>query len=913
MRARLPDESGYVVNSGVRIHYEVHGTSQPTILLLPTWAIVDSRHWKMQVPFLARDYRVITFDPRGNGRSDRPRNPAAYANAVFAGDAAAVLDATGTERAVLAAFCSGFPWALLLAAAHPQRVTGIVAIAPTLPIPPADPWQQGGHSFHDVLDTTDGWAKENRHYWRRDWRGYVEFFMSQITTEPHSTKPYDDLVEWGMQTDAETLLCDADAPRQVADEQEAIRLCRSLDCPVLVIGGDQDKIVPPERARRIAELTSAELLVIEGGGHAPHVRYPVAVNHVIRDFVDRVIHRQRKQAVWQATHSRPRRALWISSPIGLGHVQRDLAIARALRQRAPDLEIHWWAQPPVTEVLTGAGEVIHPASSDLVCESAHWESESANHDLPAFYAFRRMDEILCANYMLFDNVVRDTSYDLWVGDECWEIDYFLHENPERKIAPYVFMTDVIGFLPTDPGDPREAELCADYNADSIGKRERFPWLRDLSMFIGSFDELPDVSFGPGLPGIRPWSSRWFTSVPYVLPFNPAAYRDRARLRARLGHPQHQPLLVAAVGGTAAGVGLLELTCDAFARLRKQVPDARMLLVTGPRIDPRLLPAIEGMDKRGYVPDLFEHLACADAAIVQGGLSTTMELVATGRPFIYFPLRRHWEQQHFVTHRLNYYQPACGWTTRRPQRTTWPPRCEQQWRKPTPDRVTGGCRAAARAAPPRASPHCWLASDRHYQGGDKHDEDGHRICPVGDGGRGLGPQGGGLRDPQRAEQLPGVRRCASPAGRRCRGPAARHGVRVRARRGAGWPARRFLLRYRRFGQAGGGGPGPEPRMRHQGRGYERAAVGPGVVRRRHQLPGDLGHDPRRGRRDPPGPSPRRAGRDHGVGSPEGVPWSLGTGAVPPGHGGEGRQPGGDGVAGPAGCGRAAPGVMWFRRC
>jgi UDP:flavonoid glycosyltransferase YjiC (YdhE family) len=175
------------------------------------------------------------------------------------------------------------------------------------------------------------------------------------------------------------------------------------------------------------------------------------------------------------------------------------------------------------------------------------------------------------------------------------------------------------------------------------------------MFIGSFDELPDLSFGPGLPDIRSWSSRWFTSVPYVLPFDPAAYRDRARLRGRLGYPQDQPLLVAAVGGTSAGVSLLELTCDAFGRLRKQVPDARMLLVTGPRIDPRLLPDIEGMDKRGYVPDLFEHLACADAAIVQGGLSTTMELVATGRRFIYFPLRRHWEQQHFVTHRLDHYR------------------------------------------------------------------------------------------------------------------------------------------------------------------------------------------------------------------------------------------------------------------
>jgi TAP-like protein len=398
-----------------------------------------------------------------------------------------------------------------------------------------------------VLDIAEGWAKENRHYWQRDWRGYVEFFMSQITTEPHSTKPYDDLVGWGMQTDAETMLCDADAPNQVADEQEAIRLCRSLACPVLVIGGDQDKIVPPERVRRIAELTGAELLVIEGGGHAPHVRYPVAVNHAIRAFADRVARRQRKRTAWQATHGRHRRALWISSPIGLGHIQRDLAIARALRQRTPDLEIHWWAQPPVTQVLADAGEIIHPASSELVSESAHWESESAHHDLPAFYAFRQMDEILCANYLLFDDMVRDTSYDLWVGDEGWEIDYFLHENSERKIAPYAFMTDVIGFLPTDPGDPREAELCADYNADTIAKRERFPRLPDLSMFIGSFDELPDVSFGPGLPKIRSWSRRWFSSVPYVLPLDPAAIRDRARLRRRLGYPQHQPLLVAAVG------------------------------------------------------------------------------------------------------------------------------------------------------------------------------------------------------------------------------------------------------------------------------------------------------------------------------------------------------------------------------
>ena len=334
---------------------------------------------------------------------------------------------------------------------------------------------------------------------------------------------------------------------------------------------------------------------------------------------------------------------------------RDLAIARALRERVPDLEIEWLAQPPVSDVVAAHGEVVHPASAELASESAHWESESTHHDLHAFYAFRRMDEILCANYMLFDDVVRETSYDLWVGDESWEVDHFLHENPERKIAPYAFLTDVVGFLPVDPeGDPREVELCADYNAEMIEHRERFPYVRDRSVFIGGFEELPDASLGWGLPTVRDFTERQFTSVPYVVPFDPGAYRRPQRLRRELGYGTGYPLYLAAVGGTAVGRDLLELTAEAFALVRKEEPDARMVMVTGPRLDPGLLPDVEGMDKVGYVDSLFEHLACADLAVVQGGLSTTMELVAARRPFVYFPLAHHWEQQHFVAHRLDHY-------------------------------------------------------------------------------------------------------------------------------------------------------------------------------------------------------------------------------------------------------------------
>ncbi len=640
MRAREPDHVGDVDRDGVSIHYEVFGSGATTIVLMGTFPVVDGRQWKAQVPYLARHFRVITIDPRGNGGSSRPVGPDAYSDEVNAADAAAVLDATDAESVFLVALCSGIKWSILLAHNNPGRVRGLVAIAPGVhPLAPQP----------NPLDPVDAPR------WQGDFAGWTDYHSERLTPEPYSSKLYDDLVEWTAQTDVATLASRTHAPLRPTEEVEALDLSGSLGCPVLVIHGTDDHCQPLERGRRFAAATGGRLLVLEGAGHIPHGRHPVLVNVVIKEFVDMHAPAAPQRSSWLFARERKRRALWVSSPIGLGHVLRDIAIARSLRETVDDLEIHWLAQPPVTAVLEAEGEIVHPASAELSSEAAHWESEATHHDLHAFYAFRRMDEILCANYMLFDDVVRDTSYDLWIGDESWEVDHFLHENPERKIAPFAFLTDVIGFLPVDPsGDPREADLCADYNAEMIEHLARFPYVRDRSVFIGGFDELPDASFGAGLPNIRDWAEQWYTAVPYVIPFDPAPYRRTNALRRRLGYGTGYPLYVAAVGGTAVGRDLLELTAEAFALVRKEQPDARMVMVTGPRLNPAQLPDVEGMDKLGYVPSLFEHLACADVAIVQGGLSTTMELVAARRPFIYFPLANHWEQQHFVSHRLDHY-------------------------------------------------------------------------------------------------------------------------------------------------------------------------------------------------------------------------------------------------------------------
>jgi UDP-N-acetylglucosamine:LPS N-acetylglucosamine transferase len=94
---------------------------------------------------------------------------------------------------------------------------------------------------------------------------------------------------------------------------------------------------------------------------------------------------------------------------------------------------------------------------------------------------------------------------------------------------------------------------------------------------------------------------------------------------------------------------------AFPEAKERVPDLRMVVVAGPRIDPDTLPRHEGLEVRAYVHDLYRHLGVCDLAIVQGGLTTGMELTASRRPFLYFPLRHHFEQNFHVRHRLERYR------------------------------------------------------------------------------------------------------------------------------------------------------------------------------------------------------------------------------------------------------------------
>jgi pimeloyl-ACP methyl ester carboxylesterase len=659
-RARYPDREGYVERDGARIFYEVYGTGSPTVVLLPTWSLIHSRFWKAQIPFLARHFRVVTFDGLGNGKSDRVRDPKRYDAAAFAADTEAVLDATDTERAVFVSESRGAQWLLELASRHGERLAGAVFIGPMFPYTRSH-WRILLHpllkrNFWRRLPVYRWWLRLNGVHWAESYPEFVEWWISRCFSEPHSTKQIEDGVGWALETDSATLAATAGGHLHL-NRRRLRELARGVKCPVLVIHGDRDKVNPYSDGKALARLSGGKLETVRRGGHIPPARKPVQVNLALREFIDASAGRTPSPPRRDPTVHRRNgpRALYISSPIGLGHAQRDVAIARELRARRPDLQVDWLAQDPVTRVLEGAGERIHPASEHLANESGHIESESAEHDLHCFQAWRRMDEILIANFMVFHDLVREDAYDLWIADEGWEIDYYLHENPGEKRASYVWLTDFVGWLPMPDGGEHEAFLTADYNAEMIGHIESLPDVRDRAIFVGAPDDIVPDSFGHGLPPIRDWTENHYDfSGGYITGFDPADFADRAALRAELGYAPDEKVCIVTVGGSGVGGHLLRRVIASFPEAKARVPELRMIAVAGPRIDAASLPSHEGLEVRAYVHDLYRHLAACDLAVVQGGLTTSMELTANKRPFLYFPLRHHFEQNFHVRHRLARY-------------------------------------------------------------------------------------------------------------------------------------------------------------------------------------------------------------------------------------------------------------------
>ncbi len=355
---------------------------------MPPWSIVHSRVYKAQLPYFSERFRCITFDARGNGKSDRPADAAAYTLDNYVADALAVMDATDAGKAILVGLSFGGMLACVLAAHHPERVKAAILAGTVATIGPANSLHLGATHFLAKRERFEGWDKFNRDYWLADYPDFAEHFIRNIFSEPHSTRQIEDGIELGQRDHRAGAGQDGRSARGAA----AVR-CRRGDVSQDPLPG----AVHPWRRRpdpalcaragRGAEVTGAEFVTIAGGGHNPLGRFPAKSNALIIDFLDRRlgIAAPAKQAEPRAA-TREKRALYLSSPIGLGHGRRDIAITRELRKLHPDLQVDWLAQDPVTRLLEANGERVHPLSARLASESRHIELESGEHELHCFQA-----------------------------------------------------------------------------------------------------------------------------------------------------------------------------------------------------------------------------------------------------------------------------------------------------------------------------------------------------------------------------------------------------------------------------------------------------------------------------------------------------------------------------------------------
>lgn len=285
----LRPELGQVERDGVGIAYEHVGEGAPTLLFLPAWMITDSRLWAAQRDGLADRFRCLSFDARGSGRSDRPAEPSQYQVDELVADALAVLDTAGADRAVLVGNSLGGLVAYLTAALRPDRVAGLVLISATVDLVGDEhaPLARAIAAFDEEPSGDDGWARYNRHAWLRDYPGFARWFVGTALGEEATAEAREDGVRMALDVTPDVLAAGITARSGLPAAEQAAKLRAAagrITCPVLVIHGDRDAVVPPAWSAALAATLDTVVTRLPDAGHCPQVTRAAEVNALISDF-----------------------------------------------------------------------------------------------------------------------------------------------------------------------------------------------------------------------------------------------------------------------------------------------------------------------------------------------------------------------------------------------------------------------------------------------------------------------------------------------------------------------------------------------------------------------------------------------------------------------------------------------------
>ena len=346
--------------------------------------------------------------------------------------------------------------------------------------------------------------------------------------------------------------------------------------------------------------------------------------------------------------------LFVSGSFGLGHVTRDLAVAREVRRRDPTIQIAWLSASPTSELLTDAGETLVPECREYRCETDSAEQVGKAGQLSLTkYVYRTLGKWI-HNARVIGRTAQRGSFDLVIGDETYEV-VVAHVLGVRALpkAPLIIFYDFWG---VDVTTGSLLERLGAWCLNLIWSRQHRVTARrgNAALFIGEPEDIPNRRFGLLLPNRRDYALKYSDIIGYILTFAPSSLPAKAQLRSELGYGSG-PLLICTVGGTAVGRELLELCGRAYPLSLAQLPGLQLVLVCGPRIDPEAVVAPAGVVKRGMVNDLYRHFAAADLVITQGGGTTTLELTALGVPFLFFPVKAQAEQEVTIADRLARHQ------------------------------------------------------------------------------------------------------------------------------------------------------------------------------------------------------------------------------------------------------------------
>jgi len=623
----------YAESNGVKIWYEIHGQGEPTLIMVPGFQIVNSEYYKrFYSPFLSRHMRVVTLDLRGSGKSDDPVE--GYDLVQWTDDIHAVVKDAGLDSFAMAGSSAGVSMCINYCANYPARVSHLILMSGFARMVRSASYPQG-------MPEKD--LKGIVQFWHDQPEDTLKGFIELLCSERYTLRAKELIWQWAHET-----LPEIWARGFSCSVQTDVDACLgNLDLPVLIFAGQKDQVVFPSASEYLHQkIRGSRFVPIDQAGHGFLRSWPQVAREILNFLKPQTASRAPEKD--QVTASR---ILWISSPIGLGHVKRDLAIADEMRKTRPDLNIDWLAIDPVKTFLEDNGERIHPMSEYMWDESGHFEGHgTAAFSLNAAEAFWQMDKLLNNNFMVLTDVINESDYDLVVGDESWEVVDNLHYNPSLKKAPFVFMTDFIGMTNVSQ-DPTKQAHVYNLNGSWVEKWEIHPEATDLGIFIGNPDDIPDNPFDEGLPNRRQWTKDHFEFSGYVLAFDPSRYSDRPSIRKKLGFSSDEKILLVAVGGTSVGRPLIEKCLQAQPKLQKSIPGIRTIVMCGPRIDSASFESYENVEFKTFVPEPLELYAACDLAVIQGGLATAMELTALDRPFLYFPLKDHFEQQDFVSYRL----------------------------------------------------------------------------------------------------------------------------------------------------------------------------------------------------------------------------------------------------------------------